>query len=175
MVGRYLPEFLAASPWQQRLPFLSDLARLEWAVQEAFHARAEAPLDRDALGRMSPEVWAQLRLRFQPFVRLVDSAWPIVSIWEARTQPRDTVSMPLENRPQCALVVRQGFTVRCEAVSLAQRLVLEGLLAGRTLGEVCGELSAASQGDPRQVTGWFAAWMQAGLIAEAGCGIMRSR
>lgn len=165
MVGRHLPAFLSTSSWQERLPFLRDLATLEWRVQEAFHARERTPLHPATLSAMAPEAWAQLRFMFQPSVSLVDSAWPIVSIWEARTQPREAIAIPLHGRPQCALVFRHGFSVRCEAVSPAQRLLLSGLLAGRSLGAVCAELAGTAGHHPQQLTEWFLAWTEAGLIA----------
>ena len=114
--GCHLPEFLKESPLTQRLPFLTDLARLEWAVREAFHAFDQPPIDKEQLFALSLEVWAQSRLTLQPSVRMVTSSWPILDIWEARTTPRDSLNINLVDRPQRVLVYRDAGSVTCELI-----------------------------------------------------------
>jgi hypothetical protein len=162
--GRSLPEFLAGSPIAQQLPFLPDLARLEWLVCRAFHAFEQPPLEPSRLAAPPPEAWDRLRLTFQPSLGVVASAWPIRDIWAARREPRGTVNLQIAGRAQRVLVFRRGLEVRCELLEEPECVLLEGLLAGRTLGEVC---QALSQADPTAVRAWFARWMQERLIVRA--------
>ena len=162
--GRALPEFLAGAPVSRRLPFLPDLARLEWLVCQAFHAFEQPPLDPARLAALPPEAWDQLRLSFQPSVGLAASAWPIRDIWTARRQPRETVNLELAGRSQRALVFRHGLDVRCELLDEPEFRLLAELLAGRSLGDAC---LALSQVEPSAVTPWFARWMREGLIVRA--------
>ena len=162
--GRHFPEFLRCAPLTQRLPFLPDLAMLEWAVCEAFHAFQQPPVTPDALTTLSLEDWTNARLLFQPSVRVVESAWPIVDIWEARARPRDEVSIELVDRPQRVLVFRHELQVRCSIVEAPHAALLNGLLAGRTLGELCAELAGRFTETPLPIADWCAQWMQAGLI-----------
>ena len=74
--GRHLPELLAEPPYASRLPFLPDLARLEWTVCQAFHAFEAPPLDPAKLAAVPSDLWGRLRVRFQPSVGLVESRWP---------------------------------------------------------------------------------------------------
>ncbi|MBI2104061.1 MAG: putative DNA-binding domain-containing protein [Candidatus Omnitrophica bacterium] len=166
LAGRHLAAFLADWPLTSTLPFLPDLARLEWAVREAFHAFEAPPIDPRRFAQLPLEAWDRARVVFQPSIGLVASAWPILDIWAARTQPRPAVDIDLISRPQRVLVFRQGLEVRCELVDERQHAVLEGLLAGRPLGAVCGEL-AAQAGDAPPVADWFAGWAARGLII--GC------
>lgn len=161
--GRHLPECLTTDPLTGRLPFLPDLARLEWLVSQAFHAFEQPPLDPASLSGFSLDGWDRVRVVFQPSVGVVASPWPILDIWEARTRPRHEVDLDLVNRPQRVLVSRQGLTVRCELLEEPQDVLLEGLLAGRTLGTVCQAL-ATMEGQPLAVTEWFSRWRARGLI-----------
>ena len=47
---------------------------------------------------------------------LVRSAWPIHDVWQARTQPRETIDIVVEGRPQDVVVARAGFQATPVAV-----------------------------------------------------------
>lgn len=151
--GRHLREFLPTHPLTGELPFLPDLARLEWAVVEAFHAFDQPPLDPARLSAIPPEDWGRIRLVFQPSLRLVASAWPILDIWEARNRPVAEVHVDLIGRPQRVMVSRQALQVRCELLDEPQEAALRALLSGKTLGEL-----------PDLVPDWFSRWAAAGLV-----------
>ena len=164
LAGRHLPEFLTGWPLTARLPFLPDLARLEWLVRQAFHAFERPPLDARRLAQLRLEDWERARIVFQPSVGVAASAWPILDIWAARTRPRADVDLDLVNRPQRVLVFRQGFQVRCELVDERRYVLLEELLAGRPLGSVLAELTGAAGEEPLPLTEWFSRWARQGLI-----------
>lgn len=167
--GRHLPGFLTSWRLTQSLPFLPDLAMLEWRVCEAFHAFDAPPTDVRVLGRIPVRDWERLHLTVQPSAAIVDSAWPILDLWSARQQPRHKINIELAGRAQCALVSRQQDRVRCELIDQPQRRLLQALQAGQTLGEACAELAAslAEDATPPLAT-WFAAWGRAGLITRIG-------
>ena len=89
-VGRELTNFLTTYSLSHTLPFLPDLARLEWQVCQAFHAFDQPPMDPAQLSLLSLEEWEKTRLVFQSSVGLVSSAWPILDLWAARTTPRSS-------------------------------------------------------------------------------------
>jgi len=165
--GRHLPAFLAGWRLTERLPFLPDLALLEWRVCEAFHAFDAPPTDVRVLNRIPERDWERLQLTIQPSAAIVDSAWPVLDLWSARRQPRDEINLEVAGRAQCVLVSRQQDRVRCELIDEPQRRLLEALRAGRTLGDACAEMAAArpttEPGTP-PLAAWFAAWGRAGLI-----------
>lgn len=164
--GRSLPAFLETSPLTERLPFLPDLARLEWLICRAFHAREQPPLDAARLMALPLEAWERARLSLQPSVAFLASAWPVRDIWEARKQPREAIAIDVVDRPQRVVVYRQGFTVKCAVVEEAEGAFLDGLLAQRRLGELCESLAARGVEQDRLFR-WCAHWMQLGLFI--GC------
>jgi hypothetical protein len=164
--GRHLPAFLAGTRWAARLPFLPDLARLEWRVSESFHAFDGPPADLAPLISRPVEAWADWRLLFQPSVGLVESEWPVFDIWQARTAPQGRIDIDLVNRAQRILVCRRNTAVRCEPLEPVEFRLLALLLEGGTLGAAC-EAVADGADEPGAVAGWFARWVSYGMIA--GC------
>ena len=165
LLGRHLSAFLADDPLTTSLPFLPDLARLEWAVCEAFHAVERPPLDASRLTAWTPEAWERARVVFQPSVHLVSSAWPILDLWQARAQPRERIIVDLINRPQQVLIRRRALTVLCERLTPDAARLLERLLDGGPLGSVCAALAREGV-QPHDLTAWWARWAGEGLIVQ---------
>jgi hypothetical protein len=80
--GREWPAFLADYPHAAELPYLADVARLEWAWHECFHAADAEALDPARLARVPPEAHGGLVFRLHPAVRLLDSPFPLLRIWQ---------------------------------------------------------------------------------------------
>lgn len=165
LVGRSLSQFLSWYPLTKQLPFLPDLARLEWAVCESFHAFDQAPMDAARLTELPLEAWERARLVFQPSVRLVASEWPILDLWQARLTSRDEVSVELAGRAQHVLVSRRGVQVRCELIDEQQHTLLDRLLAGQTIGDAL-TVCAADPSDAPPLGEWLMGWARAGLIVD---------
>ena len=160
-LGRHLPEFLKSWEGAKELPFLSDLAALEWEIAMAFHAFDEPPADSSKLADLSIDDWENTRLVFQPSVSIVKSAWPVLDIWNVRKKPPEKIRVELLNRPQNVLVSRRGWEPQCRLIQDAECQMLETLMNRQTLGAACEEAS----GEVFAVSEWFAAWNSGGLIA----------
>lgn len=159
--GIHFPDLLRENP-VKAMPYLEDLARLEWQISEAFHAFDKPPFDRKQLESIPLEDWEHARLTFQPSVSLVTSEWPIMDIWQTREKINQDICVK-KNR-QYVLVGRKGLQARCEALNDKQYRMLEGLFCGRTLGEVCEELAMMPGNENLPVAQWFSAWVGDELI-----------
>jgi putative DNA-binding protein len=140
--GDRLASYLVADPLAQHLPFLPDLARLEWAVREAFVAADAAPLHWADLAGLDPECVADARVRITPGASLVSSEWPIHDLWAARDLPDEEVSIPLAGRPQTVLVLRHGLEVWCRPADTGEVRLFEAARAGSTLTALTDETPA---------------------------------
>jgi hypothetical protein len=87
--GAAFADFAGAYPHARDLPYLRDVARLEWAWHEAFHAAEAPPIDLAALARVPQDRHGDIRFTLHPATRLVDSGHPILAIWEANQDGRD--------------------------------------------------------------------------------------
>jgi len=164
-VGRHLSEFLKTSALIKELPYLSDLARLEWLISEAFHSFEKPPVRPEEMASIPSEKWEDIRLTFQPSTSLVSSFWPIFQLWMDRKGPLPGISKDHLKSPEHILVGRRGLQVRVEQLEPAQFRLMELLLTGESLGEACEVLAEGEGDDLPPVTEWFSRWIQDGLIA----------
>lgn len=106
--GEAFPEFLAVFPPAQTLAYLSDVARLEWALHAAYHASDAPAFDIEAFARALPESYPEMRITLHPSCRLVDSPYPILHIWEAnRDLSKDPEFIALKNSGERILLLIQ--------------------------------------------------------------------
>jgi hypothetical protein len=81
--GEGFPDFVAAFPPCGHLPYLADVARLEWLMQRAAHAADAAPLAPKALAAVSEAHMSGLAFRLDPSLGFLTSRWPVDRIWRA--------------------------------------------------------------------------------------------
>jgi hypothetical protein len=111
--GGEFPGFLRAYRPAGQLPYLPDVAALEWAVHRAYH-EAELPgltLQRPA--QVPAAQQAGLRLRLQPCARFVESRYPVLRIWQAN-QPEardDESTISLDEGGVNLLVVQHALEI----------------------------------------------------------------
>ena len=88
-LGGDFAQFLAAYPHARSLPYLAEVARLEWACHECERAPEPAAFDFTRLANVAPEVYGEVRFALHPAVRLLHSSLPIAAIHEANAPGRD--------------------------------------------------------------------------------------
>ncbi len=87
--GASFADFLAAFPACRGLPYLPDVARLEWAVNCALHADEKAALGVASLAAVPSDQAPSLELALHPSYRLLTSPWPVDRIWSANQADAD--------------------------------------------------------------------------------------
>lgn len=140
--GDLFADFVAAFPPAAGLPYLADMARLEYARVLAFHAADVAPaaLADVAACLAEPVMLPSLRLQLQPSLRLIDSPFAIVSLWGAHQGVGDLATIdPLQ--PECALVLRNGLSLAVMTVPPAAGRFIAALQSGAALGDAVREAS----------------------------------
>lgn len=140
--GEGFAGFLAGFPPVAGLPYLPDVARIEFARGQAFHAADAAPVDPRALAAADP---ARVRLRLHPSLRMLRLAHPAVSIW-ARNQP-DGAGRPIATGPEVALILRDaGYDVPVWSLGAGDAALIEAMLAGVPLAEAAAMAATAETG-----------------------------
>jgi hypothetical protein len=82
-VGESFAPWLAPRVAADGGAWLADLARLEWACEEAIVGARLPPLAPAELARVAPETLAEVGLVLQPCLRAVSSPFPVWSAWRA--------------------------------------------------------------------------------------------
>lgn len=139
--GEDFSEFVSGFEPARGLPYLPDVARLEYAMGRAYHAEDAAPLPLDVVRSLPPERLEAATASFHPSLQVVPSNYPIVSIWRANMAPNPPQSLTLDHAED-ALVVRPRLVVEAHALPAAGSVFIETLMSGGTFGEA---LSAASR------------------------------
>jgi hypothetical protein len=166
--GADLADFVAADPQLSSVPYLADCARVDWALHR-IEGAADAPAlpaGLALLGEVDPD---RLRVSFQSGLVVIASAWPVVMIHDAHRHPvavnaragdgdfdrfADVRQALACGESQTALVWRDAWRGRVEAIDSGQRRLMQSLAAGESLG---GALSAAGAGFA------FEAWLIAAV------------
>lgn len=133
--GADFPGFIEAYAPAAVLPYLADVARLELARVQAFHAADAAPAGREAAAAALAcgERAGALRLLLHPATRLVSSRHAIVSVWAAH-QGQGELARLDPFQPEAALVLRphaEVLVLRCDAGCAA---FVQSLQQGLDLG-----------------------------------------
>lgn len=135
--GTFLSRFQPAAG----LAYLGDVARLEWAWHEVFHAAGSDPIDARALAGLAGEDADRLRFRLSPASRLLGSPYPVLRIWEVNQPEHEEVeAVSLDEGPDDLLVLRLGLQVEIIRLEAPERLFLDMLGAGAELGRTCEEV-----------------------------------
>jgi hypothetical protein len=164
-LGSEFADFLAGHGPVEGLPFLADLARLEWARLAVFDAADAVPLRVDELRAIPPSAWPSLTFHLVPAMRVLRLAWPVHELWAAS----DPTAAATEMRPTEAVlrVWRDGFAAYQARVDTVERIALEQLLAGAPFAALCGRLEVilSPSEAAREAAGLILRWVEDGLLA----------
>lgn len=129
LYGEDFPPFLATFPPVAHLGYLPDVARLEQALRESYHAADAPPLPADDLSNLPEATLLQARLRLAPAVRVLQSDWPIFSIWTANITGGPAPVM----EPQSVAILRADYTPKPHLITAQAATFITALQAGATL------------------------------------------
>ncbi|KVZ20136.1 hypothetical protein WL13_07995 [Burkholderia ubonensis] len=144
--GAAFPAFLAQLPDIASIPYLIDVARLEWQVNAVLHAPDAPVRDVARLASLDDRTLGTLRLLPHPAVRLVHSDFPVDKIWRAVLE-QDTLAMPairLDDEPVHLLVQRVTEGVDVIRLGRGEYRIATALFAGEPMRDA---LSRAAHAD----------------------------
>src|SRR5215467_8426794 len=190
-LGRELESWLRQNPQfaGSHHSIALDMVRLEWADIEAFDEASEPPLQPTDIAKSSGD---NLRLRLQPYIRLLEFRYPVDSlVLDIKKFNDDTEFLSNTFREQkkrnkvqavgrlkpktIHLVVhRVDHAVYFRRVGPAEFGLLTAIQKGKTLGQAVSSVFGKRAADPAQVTRWFQNWANLGWFC-AAAKISRSR
>jgi hypothetical protein len=163
--GEGFAEFLAGFAPTTELPYLAEVARLEWQVHRAHYAADAIAFDAARLAAIAPARQSQLRMRLHPACHIVHSTYPLARLWLIH-QPDfvGPVDIDPAHGPTHSLVYRPGFRVKVCALAEAQSGFLEAAYAGANLQDA---LTAAQTSDPKfDLGGCLIEWVRSSIIVD---------
>jgi len=151
MLHRYgggFPAFLESFEPAEAVPYIADLARVEWAVHELQNASEEPRLPMEDAEDAVRKGRAQLSAN----MRLVVSAYPVVNLWMVGRGQLPPEAVRLQDGPQTAAIVLADRQVRL--------LPLEGAMA-----KLAEALRDREQDTPEELYSCAAGLAERGLLA----------
>lgn len=136
LYGADLPAFLESFAPVAQLGYLPDVARLEQALRESYHAADSTALPPEALGRLSEAELLRARISLAPSARFLASDWPIHAIWLANTTGGPAPRMV----GQEVAVLRTGFDPAPYLLPPGGAGFLRALQAGAALDAALSEV-----------------------------------
>lgn len=170
--GLDLPEFIEAQrdldPW----PYLAACARLDAALRRC-EAAADAVPEPGTLALLAEHDADVLRLRLLPCVQLIDSRWPIATLYAAHHRDGavdlDAAREALAGRRAEAVVVaRHGWHARVSEVDASFFAWMQALHDGLPLSVALASAGDAFAFDDWLVTALQQAWLHRCELREVG-------
>ena len=145
--GESFPAFVAGFAPAGSVPYLADIAALEWAWHAAYHAADAAPLPLEELASVADHAGGAV-LKLHPSLGLVSSAFPIVTIHELHAETSDPPQTKLKAEAEDALVLRPQLDVEIRRLPPGAVSFIEALRDGGSIGEAAAAaLASASDFD----------------------------
>jgi hypothetical protein len=169
--GDRLASFLAdaeeALPFRRRFPWAADLAKLEWALVDAFDAADASVVHREELASIPPDQWAELRFVFQPALQLLDLGWPVQGLRGTWDREESCDASGIEPRREPVAVWRHDEQVCHRALEPQEAAALELARDAGSFGSLCERLATeiGESAAPERAAGLLARWLADGLVS----------
>ncbi|MCK5432550.1 MAG: putative DNA-binding domain-containing protein [Gammaproteobacteria bacterium] len=139
--GEDFQSFIANFKHTENLPYLPDVARLEWAWHRAFNAADESGIDLAALGKVSEADKPHIVFYLPTSASLIASEFPIHHIWQVN-QPdfKGDDQVDLDEGGIKLLVWREDYTMRIDPLDDVEWSILNEIETGNTFDTVCSHL-----------------------------------
>jgi uncharacterized protein len=165
--GTHFAHFLEGFEPIKELPYLPDVARLDWALHCA-DAAADAPAltAPSLLQALGAQAANSVRVKLHPAAALIASRFPLWDIWlfnhaDSAQTPGDIAALDWE-QAQAVLVSRSQWRAVPRLASAAETAALTALQNGESLEAA---LSAALQKAPQlDMAAQLAAWCNDGIL-----------
>jgi hypothetical protein len=145
--GERLPEFLERFPDTADLPYLPDVARMEWLAHRAHFAADASDFDVTGLATVPLASAGALRLRLAPACALLASDWPLGRIWTIHQHDyHGAFDVDLDASPDRVLVHRPRWRAQVDSLAPGDFAFLDAARRGETLGAALGRAAATDSG-----------------------------
>ena len=135
--GDRFGDFLAAYAHARDLPYLPDVARLEWAIDEAGRSLDARETEADVIATLAAvpaHALARQRFRLDASCRFLTSRYPVLRIWQVHQRGDEReLAVDFDCDPDRLLVRRDAHGVAAERLAPADFAWLHALHAGSDL------------------------------------------
>jgi len=165
--GRDFPDFIDRYEYAQSVPWLADVARIERAWLDSYHAADVRPLKPHVLASIPSERLADTILTPHPAAQVVRSRFPVVTIF-TDNRSDGSVNRVEVVEPEDALLTRPALEVEARRLPPGGAIFLTRLIAGKSLGAAAS--AALSDSPSFDLPANIRGLLEAGAFTTAFCG-----
>ena len=164
--GARFADFLAVFPHVAALPYLPDMARLEWALHLAHYAPDAQGVAPEVLAAMPPEQLEASRWAWPAACALLASQWQVPALWLAHQEGEGQGIFPQDMHvASYALVCRPRWKAQLLVLNDAAHAALALLQQGQPFGAA---LDAAFERDEAfDLAGQLRLWLEHAVLVPA--------
>jgi hypothetical protein len=137
--GASFPAFVAGHEAARDLPYLADVARLDWALNLAFHAPSGGQLQAADLSAFPGERLPSMSMALAPGAVLISSRYPLARIWETSQPGAASETVDLNSGGVDLLVLRRPDDAAFVILSAGEAAFIAVLTAGLSLEQAALE------------------------------------
>lgn len=136
--GHKFAEFLQTFAPAQTLPYLPEVAQLEWAYHQAFHGKASDIFDLHTLTTIPPEQYEQIKFHLNPTAQLFTFQYPILQIYQlCQPESSDQETIDLTTGGEQILLIRNHLEITLEKLTPGEYALLTAFKLGNTFAQAC--------------------------------------
>lgn len=163
--GEGFPAFIGDYPHARELPYLAEVARLDWLTQAVRNAPDRDPTDLSMLASIPAARYGDLLFELDPAHARLDSDWPLHDIWRVN-QPGYAGAMEVDfARGSQVLLRREHGVVIVAPMDSAEAAFLDALANGIPLARAAA--AALNEDAGFEFGARLQSWVAAGLLYKA--------
>ena len=131
--GAGLADFIAGYEPARDLPYLADVARLDWALNTAFQAPFADGLGAETLSTIEVDRLPAMSLSLTPGAALITSPYPLGLIWQASQPGAEIASVDLNAGTAQLLVLRRPDDAAFVELATGEAAFVAALMLGKPI------------------------------------------
>jgi hypothetical protein len=131
--GAGFPDFIRQFEPAAMLPYLADVARIERAWTEAYHAPEASPIDPGVFMAIAPDQLPAIQLALHPSLHVVRSQFPALTIWQMNVADGVPAAVDFAAGGEDVLVVRPLADVEVRLIPQGSLEFIQALADGKSV------------------------------------------
>lgn len=160
--GNTFPEFLKEDHGSKVIPFIYDLARLEWAMKELQDKPSPYPLS----GKHFEELLhsEDFKVQFIDAMEVFESPYAVYDIWDQRTSSAYQFEDINWNHPESLLLYKSQKKISINRIDVIEAEILNELREGNSLSSALADFSSLLS--PDKIAQFFQLLSKSGIVED---------
>lgn len=129
----HLQQLLTTRPELSDLPYLADVAQLDWHLHQSYYAENRKAFDLAGFSQLSESQQLRSSLQAAPDLVSMSSPWPLYELWEFHTKGGEAPKINTGGHAHAILIYRDQFKPKIKPISITEHSLLLAIQQGTTI------------------------------------------